>query len=45
MIAAEVEMQTFYLPTDQDSKIVVVHTGEMEEWCDANLASHRSFAD
>ena len=37
MIAAEVEMLTFYFPTGEGAKIVMIHTGPMEEWCDANL--------
>ena len=45
MIAADVKMQSFYMATDQDSKIVVVHTGEMEEWCDANLGPKAEFRD
>ena len=45
MIAAEVEMQTFYLPRDPSAKVVVVHTGEMEEWCDANLGTKAEFRD
>ena len=37
MIAAEVEMQTFYFPTGEGAKIFMIHTGPMEEWCDANI--------
>lgn len=46
MIAAEVKMMSFYMATDrEDSKIVVVHTGAMEEWCDANLGPKAEFRD
>ena len=45
MIAAEVKMMSFYMATDPDSKIVVVHTGEMEDWCDANLGPKAEFRD
>jgi len=45
MIAAEVEMQTFYFPTGEGAKIVMIHTGPMEEWCDANIGLKAEFRD
>ena len=45
MIAAEVKMQTYYLPTWNDSKIVAIETEPIEEWCDANIGAKAEFRD
>jgi len=45
MIAAEVKMQTFYFPTGEGGKIVMIRTEPIEEWCDANLGHKAEFRD
>ena len=45
MIAAEVEMLTFYLPYDPGAKIIVTRTEPIEEWCDANIGTKAEFRD